>query len=108
MFKTSRRDRLFFDLLESHARTCREAAQVLHEGLTSMTRLPEMAERIKALEHEGDEITHRLFSESARVFITPLDREDIHGLASSLDDVLDNIDAAAARIILYRITETVP
>lgn len=67
-----------------------------------------MAERIKALEHEGDDITHRLFSESARVFITPLEREDIHGLASSLDDVLDNIDAAAARLILYRITETVP
>jgi hypothetical protein len=65
-------------------------------------------EKIKSLEHQGDELAHKIFSESARIFVTPLDREDIHALASSLDDILDNIDAAAARLTLYKISSPVP
>lgn len=102
MFRINRRDRLFFDLLASHARAGRDAARILREGLEDLRKLRECAEKIKALEHEGDEITHRLFAESSRIFITPLEREDIHGLASSLDDVLDHIDGAAGRFLLFR------
>jgi len=108
MFGVSRRDHLFFDLFGSQARVSREAAVLLNEVLTTLTDVPARVERIKSLEHQGDELTHRIFNETARVFVTPLDREDIHALASSLDDVLDNIDAAAARLPLYKITSEVP
>jgi len=108
MFGVSRRDHLFFDLFGSQARVSREAAVLLNEVLTTLTDVPARVERIKSLEHQGDELTHRIFNETARVFVTPLDREDIHALASSLDDVLDNIDAAAARLPLYKITSAVP
>src|ERR1051326_2219059 len=92
MFGVSRRDHLFFDLFGSQARVSREAAVLLNEVLTTLTDVPARVERIKSLEHQGDELTHRIFNETARVFVTPLDREDLHALASSLDDVLDNID----------------
>jgi len=108
VFGVGRRDRLFFDLFGSQARVSREAAVLLHEALTSLSNLPERVARIKSLEHQGDELAHRIFNESARVFVTPLDREDLHALASSLDDVLDNIDAAAARLILYKIDSPIP
>jgi predicted phosphate transport protein (TIGR00153 family) len=108
MFGISRRDHLFFDLFASQARVSREAALILNEALTTLSDLPARVEQIKSLEHEGDELAHRIFNESARVFVTPFDREDIHALASSLDDVLDNIDAAAARLVLYRITAPIP
>ena len=81
---------------------------LLNEVLTTLTDVSARVERIKSLEHQGDELTHRIFNETARVFVTPLDREDIHALASSLDDVLDNIDAAAARLPLYKISTEVP
>lgn len=108
MFGLSRRDHLFFDLFGSQARVCREASALLHETLLTLTDLPSRIEKIKSLEHQGDELTHRIFNETARVFVTPLDREDIHALASSLDDVLDNIDAAAARLLLYKIQAPIP
>jgi uncharacterized protein len=108
MFGMRRRDRLFFDLLEAHARIGRDAARTLDAALETMQNLPACVERIKSLEHQGDDLTHRLFSESSRIFVTPLEREDIHGLASSLDDVLDHIDAASARLILFRINAPVP
>lgn len=81
---------------------------ILNEALTTLSDLPSRVEQIKSLEHQGDELAHRIFNESSRVFVTPLDREDIHALASSLDDVLDNIDAVAARLALYKITGEVP
>jgi predicted phosphate transport protein (TIGR00153 family) len=108
MFGLSRRDRMFYDLFGSQARVCREAAVALQEAIATLTDLPARSDRIKSLEHQGDDITHRIFSETARVFVTPFDREDMHGLASSLDDVLDNIDAAAAKLALFRITEPIP
>ena len=108
MFGVSRRDHLFFDLFGSQAKVSREAAVLLHEVLSTLTDIPARVEQIKSLEHQGDELTHRIFNETARVFVTPLDREDIHALASSLDDVLDHIDAAAARLPLYKITSEVP
>jgi len=60
--------------------------------------------RIKQLEHQGDQIAHQTFDLLNRTWITPIDREDIHVLVKAMDDVLDFIDGAAARLILYRIT----
>lgn len=60
---------------------------------------------IHDLEHVGDEITHRIFTELSENFITPFDREDIHYLATSLDDVADFINGTASRISLYQLKE---
>ena len=65
-------------------------------------------EEIRKIEHMGDELTHAIFVKLNQTFITPFDREDIHQLASSLDDVLDFINAAGARIIMYKVTSPPP
>jgi predicted phosphate transport protein (TIGR00153 family) len=62
-------------------------------------------EDIRRIEHLGDEMTHSIMRKLNQTFITPFDREDIHTLASSLDDVVDFINAACARIVMYRITD---
>jgi predicted phosphate transport protein (TIGR00153 family) len=61
--------------------------------------------RIEEMEHRGDELTHQIFSEVGANFITPIDREDVHALASALDEVLDYLKGAATRIVLYRVIE---
>jgi len=63
----------------------------------------EMAGRVKGYEHAGDELTHEIMVKVNKTFVTPFDREDIHRLASALDDVIDAIEEAAARIVLYRL-----
>ena len=65
--------------------------------------MPEQVQIIKAIEHQGDEITHSILTKLNQTFITPFDREDIHELCSQLDDVIDLIDAAASRFVLYRV-----
>ncbi|MFI5109942.1 MAG: DUF47 domain-containing protein [Terriglobales bacterium] len=65
-------------------------------------------DEIHRLEHAGDELTHAILTKLNQTFITPFDREDIHQLASKLDDVLDFIYASAARIAMYRITAPPP
>jgi hypothetical protein len=83
------------------------------ELLKQFSQAKKVAERekfgvqIHALEHIGDDITHKIYSELNATFVTPFDREDIHELASSIDDVLDEIDGSVGRIILYRI-KTLP
>ena len=64
-----------------------------------------LVKEVEALEHRGDELTHAVFTELGRSFITPYDREDIAGLASALDNIADNIDQAATCIHLYGMTE---
>lgn len=61
--------------------------------------------QIRDLEHKGDEITHHIFTELSSNFITPFDREDIHYLATTLDDVADYINGTASRISLYNLSE---
>src|SRR6266403_1767543 len=79
----------------------REAAtllgKVLHDGVDP----EEQAARVKAVEHQGDEITHTVIERLHQTFITPIDRGDIHELISRMDDVLDLIEASAERIALY-------
>jgi predicted phosphate transport protein (TIGR00153 family) len=65
----------------------------------------ELIKQIDKLENKGDEITHQLHLELGKNFITPFDREDIHALASAIDDVADNIQGAANRMSLYRIDD---
>ena len=95
--------KVFFDHFERHAEKTVEAARLLRAMLRNPVDLADQARRIKELEHEGDVITHRAVEMLHRTFITPIDRGDIHRLASRLDDVLDLIDATSERVWLYAI-----
>jgi uncharacterized protein len=93
----------FFQLFEDHAdRTC-EAARLLAELVRNGAAAERQAERVKAVEHQGDEITHAVIEQLHQTFITPMDRDDMHRLISRMDDVLDLIYAASERLWLYRI-----
>jgi len=97
------REETFFDMLHGSARNILQAARLLQELLDDYTDVPRKAEAIKALEDQGDEITHAIIDRLNRTFITPFDREDIFGLAKALDDVLDWIEASSARMAVYKI-----
>jgi predicted phosphate transport protein (TIGR00153 family) len=76
--------------------------------LESFDRLEERAKQLKDVEHQADLVTHEIFERLNRTFITPLEREDIHQLASNLDDVLDAVEAIGSRVVLFRIPSTSP
>lgn len=100
-------DRKFFPLFEKAALNLQEAGGVIYKLTTSTSyeeRIKYMRD-IEELEHIGDDITHEIFHELGQNFITPFDREDIHRLASALDDILDFIHGASKRIQLYKVTE---
>jgi uncharacterized protein len=80
-------------------------ARLLQEMLSTEPPKWESASEIRNVEHRCDTITHEIYQRLNRTFVTPLDREDIHGLARSLDDVMDAIDASAAVIRRYRIAD---
>lgn len=99
------RDERFFDLFAKVATINVEAARALGELFTAdgAERRAELVDRIKRYEHDADELTHAVVARLDRSFITPLDREDIHLLASRLDDVIDLIDGIARRSQIFRI-----
>jgi uncharacterized protein len=100
------RDEKFFDLFSSVARLSVEAAKLQVDLLKADTlRRRAIVDAIKRLEHEADQVTHDVVTRLDRVFITPLDREDIHLLASRLDDVVDLIDGTASRVQMYQAGE---
>jgi predicted phosphate transport protein (TIGR00153 family) len=104
------RETKFFEMFEEIAGNLVEGAQALNELLHNYDyeRMPRAVERIKEIEHRGDDMTHRILVKLNQTFITPFDREDIHLLASSLDDVLDFIFAASDRLLNYKITQPSP
>jgi predicted phosphate transport protein (TIGR00153 family) len=93
----------FFVLFNKQAENIVVGAQAFVHMLERYTAVPEQVQSIKAIEHTGDEITHQIFRRLNQTFITPFDREDIHLLGSTMDDVIDLIDAASSRFVLYRI-----
>ena len=96
------RDEKFFDLFTSVAALSVEAAKLQLDLLRAEPqRRGPIVDAIKRLEHEADQVTHEVVTRLDRVFITPLDREDIHLLASRLDDVVDLIDGTAHRVQMY-------
>jgi hypothetical protein len=104
------RETKFFDLFSEIANNVTEGAKVLSDLLNNYdyATMPDAVARIVAIEHRGDEMTHRILIKLNQTFITPFDREDIHLLASSLDDVLDFIFAASDRLQTYKITQPSP
>jgi predicted phosphate transport protein (TIGR00153 family) len=102
------REEGFVDLFRKQAENIHAGAKALLQMLEHYTGVPEQVQIIKAIEHEGDEITHGIFTKLNQTFITPFDREDIHELCSQLDDVIDLIDAAGSRFVLYRVDAVRP
>lgn len=99
--------KVFFPLFEQAASNVAAIATVLVEAVNSAnanTR-EDLYKQIDKLENKGDELTHQIYLELGKNFITPFDREDIHALATAIDDVADNIQGAANRMSLYRIDE---
>lgn len=93
----------FFPLLKQLSEILKFASQELSESLkySSAKERSDYYKKIKDFEREGDKLTHLIFDELGTTFITPFDREDIHELASSIDDVLDGINSCAKRIAIY-------
>jgi predicted phosphate transport protein (TIGR00153 family) len=98
-------DEHFFDYFRDAATNAAQVAQGLHDLLDHYEEVERKARRIRDLERQGDEITHKIFDALNRTFVTPLDREDITDLAGRLDDFVDAIEEAVRRIWLYRIDE---
>jgi predicted phosphate transport protein (TIGR00153 family) len=103
-------DDRFYSLLEESAQNIVHASELLKDLSKSKNdrECERLVGRIKELEHRGDDITHKIFSELNGTFVTPFDREDIHKLTSSLDDILDHIDGSAGRFTLYKIRKNPP
>ena len=108
MFRLLPTETRFFDLFRDQANKVLEGAHALREMVEHYENVDEKARRIKQIESEGDELTHSLIDKLNRTFITPFDREDIHALASALDDVLDNIEGVASRLALFRVKSVTP
>ena len=103
-FRLIPKEESFFDLFEQSANVLLKAAGLLVEATEHVETLAENAKRLERLEHDGDQITHELMKRLHRTFITPIDREDIHELATALDDILDLIEATTEQFILYKVT----
>ncbi len=98
------REEHFFELFKGVAARTHEAAGHLYDMFSvGPERVGYCVDAIKRLEHEADEITHEVVNRLDRTFITPFDREDIHLLASDLDDVIDRIDSTARRAQIFRL-----
>ncbi len=102
------REGKFFDLFKQSAALIVEGSKEFCELLNDLPNAESRTRKIKAIEHQADEVTHATVELLHTTFITPLDREDIHQLISRMDDILDFIEAASERILLYGITEAPP
>lgn len=95
----------FFDFFEQHVALTVEGARELGKLAEDGANVEDIARRIKDLEHKADEVTHVCMETLHKTFITPIDRNDIHRIASKLDDIIDLIDGAARQLSLFEITE---
>jgi predicted phosphate transport protein (TIGR00153 family) len=98
----------FSDYFEQAAQNILRGAETLKTMMDLYLHPQQSASKLKDLEHEGDRITHEIIKKLNQTFITPFDREDIYSLTSALDDVLDLIEAAADRMVLYNIASPTP
>ncbi len=99
------KDRVFFQLFENVAETLIKMGDKLKQCVNEndFDKRAGLIREIEDLEHVNDDFTHRIFTELGKNFITPFDREDIHYLASALDDIADYIYASAKKINFYRV-----
>jgi uncharacterized protein len=98
----------FFDFFEEHAQLTVTGTEEFVSMVSAANNIDAQAKRIKEIEHETDVITHRCVEALHKVFITPLERDDIYRLITRMDDIMDFVEAAAERIALYEITRMPP
>lgn len=97
------RETKFYDMFVEMARNLIAGSQLMKSLLENFQDVPAQVAKLKDIEHHGDDMMHALMTKLNQTFITPFDREDIHRLASSIDDVLDLLNAAGDRIMVYKI-----
>lgn len=102
------RDEKYFERFNEMAVRIHDAAKILDTFFQSQAPVATVADQVKRLEHECDEISHEILRGIDRTFITPIDREDIHRLAVRLDDVMDLIDGTIRRVSLFRVGQPTP
>ena len=102
------RDTSFFSMFSAMSDNNIAGARALVDLFADYRDVDKKIEEVRRIEHNGDDLTHAILTKLNQTFITPFDREDIHQLASKLDDVLDFINAAGARTVMYRITTPPP
>lgn len=98
----------FFSLFSRHAALAVEAAHAVRALVRDLAELEERAERVRAIEHQADAICQETMERLHRTFVTPIDRGDIHALASRLDDIVDQVESTAQRLWLYEIRSATP
>ena len=108
VFRLIPKEQLFYDDFERAAGIILTAAGLLVDATEHFEKLNETAKQLERLEHDGDQVLHDIMARLNRTFITPIDREDIHQLASRLDDVLDLIEEVSERFILYKVQTITP
>jgi predicted phosphate transport protein (TIGR00153 family) len=96
-------DKAIIDVLGEQAENLLKATSMLVELMTKYDSVPDYLSKITDMEHEGDEIAHKLFNIIDQTFVTPIDREDISKLTSSMDQILDYTQGAADRLVLFKI-----
>lgn len=97
------REAKFFDMFAEMSSNLTQGASALRDLLKDFQNITAGVQKVKDIEHKGDDLTHAVLIKLNQTFITPFDREDIHHLASSIDDVLDFVNSAADRLIMYKI-----
>jgi len=102
------KDTSFFKMFSAMSENLIAGARALVELFADYRDVESRIEAIRRIEREGDELTHAILTKLNQTFITPFDREDIHQLASKLDDVLDFVNAAGSRTVMYRIANPPP
>jgi uncharacterized protein len=102
------REYSFFDFFEDHAKLANQTCHELLDMTSGKGELEEHVRRIKDLEHAADKVTSQCIEALQKTFITPIERTDIHQLIKRLDDIIDIINGASYRILLYELREMRP
>ena len=108
MIRLIPRETKFFRMFSDVSENLTQGARLLHDILKNPAGMDSRLQKLQEIEHRGDEMTHDIITTLNQTFITPFDREDIHRLTSSLDDVLDFVNAAGVRLKLYKINTPPP
>lgn len=102
------KDRVFFELFSKGIEITAQSAREFRLMVDGLGNPDEKLKLLANLEHEGDKVTHKLIEYTKKMFITPLDREDIFNLTKEIDNITDNIEAAAQRFYMYNIDKATP
>lgn len=108
MFHIKPKDDMFFDLFSKGAETFNNAAKELRAMMDDLGNPEARLTKLTQLEHDGDAVTHKLMEHTKKMFITPLDREDIFSITKDIDNVTDDIEATAYRFFMYGVDKATP